>query len=808
MDSCTVDTSNESEEFYSTLKIVHNRKQRHAGGWQSIGLDYSILKGILKKGFHQPTPIQRKALPLIIDGKGWYFVNVSNVLFLCSFILPNLTSLNYGSVKRSGKTAAFLIPILQKLKHRDMRGIRALVIEPTRELAVQTFTVLKELARFTGLRCAILVGGDCIEEQFQAVHEKPDIVIATPGRLLHVVVEMDFRLTVVEVIVFDEADRLFEMGFSEQLHEILKRLPESRQTLLFSATLPKSIIAFSKAGLSDPTLVRLDLEEKTSDKLSMIFLHCRSDDKLAAFLHLARKIVAGNEQTIVFCATMKHVEYLASVVEKAGMECVVLYSQLDSIARNINIQKFRNKKCSLLIVTDIAARGVDIPLLDVAINYHFPPKPKLFVHRVGRVARAGRSGKAISLLSTDELPYFVDLFLFLSRPLKFATNSSSYKDDETLIGSFPDDIIDREIDFLKIIHDNSDELDELLKKSENAMQKYKKTRPQPSSESVRRAKDEVKKALVGVSVHPFLQQKTPEESRRQMMLQNLHNFKPATTIFEIQNSNKVLSAAVMKEKRRAHQKFIHSKSNSFVNNSADFSGIKSTSLDIEAADDIKKTFLNVARNAYSMPPNHLFQQKQKTRKRKATELLEEKKHFIAYAPMELNTERGLAIDNDFNALAKASAIEILADDAVSLYKQEKRKKWDRKLKKFVGNGGDDSKKKIRTEDGTYLPSTYKSGRYERWQKKQKLEYQIDDSEVNTGTPDMRVKKRNNFKGQNKRRGRLSGSDKKDGMVSRSELKNPEQILKQRNKKARVQSYQAYRRQQNMKKKQFSGGKKK
>ncbi|CAG9536046.1 unnamed protein product [Cercopithifilaria johnstoni] len=776
MRSGEVECSSDTEELYDALKSAQNRKQRHAGGWQTIGLDHMLFKGIQKKGFRQPTPIQRKAIPLIIDGK--------------DIVAMSRTG--------SGKTAAFVIPILQKLKIRDMKGIRALIIEPTRELAMQTFTVVKELGKFTGLRCAVLVGGDRIEEQFQAVHEKPDIVIATPGRLLHVVVEMDFRLSTVQIIVFDEADRLFEMGFAEQLHEVLRRLPENRQTLLFSATLPKSIIAFSKAGLSDPVLVRLDLAEKISEKLSMVFLHCRADNKLAAFLHLAREVVAASEQTVVFCATMKHVEYLAAIADRAGIDCVVLYSQLDSVARNINIQKFRKKECFLLIVTDIAARGVDIPLLDVAINYHFPPKPKLFIHRVGRVARAGRSGKAISLFGADEVPYLIDLFLFLNRPLKFAT-TNSVKKDEALIGIFPNGIIDREIDFLKNVHDNSDELDELLKKSENAMQKYKKTRPQPSAESVRRAKDEIKEALFQASVHPFLQQESPEENVRQSFLRDLHNFKSTTTIFEIQSGSKALSAAVMKEKRKAHQNYIQSRTASDKFPDLDRSEIAAPIF--EASEDVlKNAFQTVIKSTKFSAVNALVQKKYKGRKRKADELLEEKeKHFIDYAPAEANAERGLAVDHDFNALAKANVIEILADDEVGLYKQEKRKKWDRKLKKFVGgSNGDDSKKKIRTEDGTYLPATYKSGRYERWQKKQKLEYQNNGDEETTDT----LIKQHDFRRRNnnrKRRGR-NKTGSKEQRAPRSELKTSEQILKQRKKKASIQSYQTYRRQQNMTKK--------
>lgn len=157
----------------------------------------------------------------------------------------------------SGKTASFLIPMFERLKIRSAKaGARALILSPTRELAIQTSKFTKELGRFTGLKTAVILGGDSMDDQFSAIHGNPDIIIATPGRFLHVCVEMDLKLNNIEYIVFDEADRLFEMGFGEQLNEILNRLPDSRQTLLFSATLPKVLVEFAKAGLSDPVLIR------------------------------------------------------------------------------------------------------------------------------------------------------------------------------------------------------------------------------------------------------------------------------------------------------------------------------------------------------------------------------------------------------------------------------------------------------------------------------------------------------------------------------------------------------------------------
>ncbi|KFP68024.1 ATP-dependent RNA helicase DDX54, partial [Cariama cristata] len=295
---------------------------------------------------------------------------------------------------------------------------RALVLSPTRELALQTLKFTKELGKFTGLKTALILGGDKMEDQFAALHENPDIIIATPGRLVHVAVEMKLKLHTVEYVVFDEADRLFEMGFAEQLQEIIARLPDCHQTVLFSATLPKLLVEFARAGLTEPMLIRLDVESKLSEQLKLAFFHVRGDDKPAVLLHLLRNVVKPQDQTVVFVATKHHTEYLKEATQ--GIRCTHIYSSLDQTARKINIAKFAQSKCPVLLVTDVAARGLDIPMLDNVINYSFPAKAKLFLHRVGRVARAGRSGTAYSLVAPDEMPYVFDLHLFLGHPLVLA----------------------------------------------------------------------------------------------------------------------------------------------------------------------------------------------------------------------------------------------------------------------------------------------------------------------------------------------------------------------------------------------------
>lgn len=185
-------------------------------------------------------------------------------------------------------------------------------------------------------------------------------------------------------MVFDEADRLFEMGFGEQLHEIISRLPESRQTLLFSATLPKVLVEFARAGLGDPVLLRLDVESKLPEELSLAFLTCRPEEKIAVLLVLLKNIIPEKSQTVLFAATKHHVEYLHMILDRAEITNTYIYSDLDPSARKINAAKFGTGKSSVLIVTDVAARGIDIPQLDYVINFNFPAKSKLFVHRVGK----------------------------------------------------------------------------------------------------------------------------------------------------------------------------------------------------------------------------------------------------------------------------------------------------------------------------------------------------------------------------------------------------------------------------------------
>lgn len=233
------------------------------GGFQSMGLSPPVYRSVMRKGYRVPTPIQRRAIPLIMSGR--------DVVAMAR--------------TGSGKTAAFLLPMLEKLKtHSRTVGVRGLVLSPTRELALQTHKFCSELSHFIepALRFALVVGGDGVEEQFDLLSRNPDVLVGTPGRLQHVLVDAQLSLSRIEYVVCDEADRLFEMGFASQLDAILASVPATRQTCLFSATMPALLADFTRARLHEPELIRLDLETKLSDALQIVFFRVSDHSPAAA----------------------------------------------------------------------------------------------------------------------------------------------------------------------------------------------------------------------------------------------------------------------------------------------------------------------------------------------------------------------------------------------------------------------------------------------------------------------------------------------------------------------------------------------
>ncbi|KAH0625436.1 hypothetical protein JD844_014953 [Phrynosoma platyrhinos] len=546
-----------------------------------------------------------------------------------------------------------------------------------------------------------------MEDQFAALHENPDIIIATPGRLMHVAVEMKLKLQSVEYVVFDEADRLFEMGFAEHLKEIISRLPESRQTVLFSATLPKLLVEFARAGkpldlvigLTEPVLIRLDVESKLSEQLKV--------GELAQSLQ-------GDAQ---------------------GVDCTHVYSSLDQTARKINIGKFTHGKCSVLIVTDLAARGIDIPLLDNVINYSFPAKPKLFLHRVGRVARAGRSGTAYSFVAPDETPYVFDLHLFLGRPLVFASPHEKPTDRDGMFGRVPQNIIDDEESLLQTDHERSLDLQNLRRVADNAQKQYQKSRPAPSAESIKR------------------------------------------TIFEINATNKTLASDVMRAKRirdrqliDRHQRKQQERLSLVAAAATKASAPPPDTQEVleEGEEQIQEVFSNVVGRKQKQHPARKGTEQQK----QPLSTQQDEEFYIPYRPKDFDSERAV--------------LDLMGDENENMNKNKKLLKWDRKRKRFVGQTGQEDKKKIRTESGAYISSSYKRNLYEKWKKRNKIDEQDSDSEAEG---ERRAGKKWKGRGARPTSSPHGSRGPQQGKV-RSELKTKQQIFKERRKKAKQRFLQS------------------
>ncbi|XP_035523875.1 ATP-dependent RNA helicase DDX54 [Morone saxatilis] len=768
------------------LVRAQNKKKKKSGGFQSMGLSYPVYKGVMKKGYKVPTPIQRKTVPVILDGK--------------DIVAMARTG--------SGKTAAFLVPMFEKLKAPQAQtGARALILTPTRELALQTMKFTKELGRFTGLKTALILGGDRMDDQFAALHENPDIIIGTPGRLMHVITEMNLKLHNVEYVVFDEADRLFEMGFAEQLQEIIRRLPDTRQTLLFSATLPKLLVEFARAGLTEPVLIRLDVDSKLSDQIKLSLFHLRADDKPALLLHLLRNVVKPQEQTVVFVATKHHVEYVKELLTLEGVECAYIYSALDQTARKINIGKFVHRKAMVLIVTDVAARGIDIPLLDNVINYNFPSKPKLFLHRVGRVGRAGRSGVAYSMISQDEMPYVYDLHLFLGRPVQFATPEHT-EDSEGVFGRVPQSILDDESAHLITAHENSLDLENLHRVSENAYKQYLKSRPNPSPESIRRVKSTDMSIM---AVHPLLGSGLEKmELERLQIVDAIKGYKSKSTIFEINSSSKTQASGVMRTKRskdtRLVDKFSKQRDKLAAETQMQRPIKPSTAADDYAHssdqedDDLQGVFSEVVGGKRKGLQGD---REERPKNKRSKQSGKDEEFYIPYRPKDFNSERGLSLGGEgtaFEQQASSAVLDLMGDEGERLNQHKKIMKWDRKKKRFVTQTGgkDDQKKRIRTDGGQVINNKKnKKNFYEEWKKKYKVDDGGSGSDGETGRGrggGGGGRGRRPGGGRGRGRGRQgpnfqSPNFQKPGGLQqtpggrrvRSELKTSDQIIKQRRK---------------------------
>ncbi|KIM69754.1 hypothetical protein SCLCIDRAFT_1208269 [Scleroderma citrinum Foug A] len=740
------------------------------GSFQSMGLHPSLLRAVTIQGYRTPTPIQRATIPSLLASPPKDLVGMART--------------------GSGKTLAYMIPLLQRLgrRHSHAFGARAIVLVPARELALQVLKVGKSLVKGwrgdsghhvgdnheddhatsvgqgEALRWGLVVGGEGMDEQFEMISNNPDVIIATPGRLLHLIVEMNLSLAAAQYVVFDEADRLFELGFSTALTEILARMPASRQTLLFSATLPKSLVEFAKAGLRNPKLVRLDAESKISADLRMAFFSVKQAEKDACLLSLLRDVIhvpVGNtlgtvdgddepdqdnkgkrkaksrrsthtapHQTLVFAATKHHVEYLSTLLTSAGYSVSALYGSLVQSSRTYQMSQFLAQKTQILVVTDVAARGLDIPILEHVVNYDFPVGARVFVHRVGRTARAGRRGWAWSFVTHSEAAYLCDLQLFLGRPFVCTSQHPIRSTEETytqslILGPFPQDVIDAEVEHIRSLDITHNNLPTLRGVMERGQSMYERSRGKASAASYRRAKEMAKNgggwASDAHGVQPVLalmqslegdgsNNDCDREEKRREIVRAVRSFKPAETIFEVGTRGKAGAgtAALMKERRKALAKAVGRAPSAVVTeNLPSESETPQESGDTQMADeeDIAAIFgTSSQKNGKASFRDEDF--------------------FMSHYRRDAHTEKGYSLTDgasSFATQAQGASFDLVGDVTVS-ERQRHKISWDKKKKKFIkGDGsGANNVKLVRTESGTRLPATYRSGRYDEWQKKAKV----------------------------------------------------------------------------------------
>ena len=364
--------------------------------FNQLGLSAELLRAVDEQGYSEATPVQHKAIPLILEGK--------DVLA--------------GAQTGTGKTAAFTLPLLQRLQRKSdgPRCIRALILTPTRELAAQVHESVQTYGKHRPLRSMEIYGGVSARPQIKKIHRGVDVVIATPGRLLDHVRQGNINLSGVEMFVLDEADRMLDMGFIRDIKHIIKELPKKRQNLLFSATFSSEIRELAKGLLNSPTEISVAQRNTTADRVEQLVMPV---DKLRKRELLSEQIGKGNwRQVLVFTRTKHGANRLAKQLNGDGITTLAIHGGKGQGARTKALRDFKANDIRVLVATDIAARGLDIDKLPHVVNYELPHVAEDYVHRIGRTARAGHDGTAISLVCVDELKLLKDIEKLLNLEIK------------------------------------------------------------------------------------------------------------------------------------------------------------------------------------------------------------------------------------------------------------------------------------------------------------------------------------------------------------------------------------------------------
>ncbi|KAH0794874.1 DEAD-domain-containing protein [Histomonas meleagridis] len=425
----------------------------NAETFDEFGLSNTLLRAIKKMKFEKPTPVQSQMIPIALQGKD-----------ICA-----------SAVTGSGKTAAFLIPTIEQLLRHptEQQCIRTLILSPTRELAQQTFSVLSQLTQYTNLTALLLIGGILTprDEEIKLL-TFPDIIVATPGRFVdHIKNFKKFKLNTIEILILDEADRLLDSGFIPQVEEIVKSIPERRQALLVTATMTSSVAKLVDLALQTPVRIALDELYSVSDSLSQEFVRIKPETRDASLLAICSRLCT--KKTVIFFRTKKACHRMYAIFKILGMPSVELHGDMSQMRRYESLAAFANGAVEFLLASDIAARGLDINGVENVINYNMPKRMSFYIHRVGRTARIGNNGRAVSLIGEEDREMMKDVIRNSHNPVHKRT--------------IPDEVIQASQDKLKEIMNDVKEFlikekeEKALEQLENAVESTKEIAFKPQS---------------------------------------------------------------------------------------------------------------------------------------------------------------------------------------------------------------------------------------------------------------------------------------------------------------------------------------
>ncbi len=361
--------------------------------FSKLGLSNTVVQGVKAMGYIDPTPIQLRAIPLILEGRD---------VIGCA-------------QTGTGKTAAFALPILSKLDH-STRAIRALILEPTRELAAQVETAFRDLARFTNMRIAVVYGGVGYGQQNDALHKGIDILVATPGRLLDHLGRGTCRLDQVQYLVLDEADRMLDMGFLPDVRRIVERCPRQRHSSLFSATIPPEIETLIQWAMRSPQTIEIGMRRSPAETVKHVVYPVADDQKSDLLRTLLDEV--NYDSVIVFCRTKNRADRVGNMLKKNNHSVAILHSNRTQREREQALHGFRDGKYEVLVATDIAARGLDVREVSHVINYDVPQHPEDYVHRIGRTGRAQAAGDAFTLMVAEDARHMAAIERFIGRKVE------------------------------------------------------------------------------------------------------------------------------------------------------------------------------------------------------------------------------------------------------------------------------------------------------------------------------------------------------------------------------------------------------